>query len=284
MCVGQAYGSGDGARALLGADAVRPDERRRRRDSFRRDAAAYDALRPEYPAELLSEAMALAGLRPGDPVLEVGCGTGQATEWLADQGLHVVAVDRAEEMLALAKARVADRVSVDVRLADFETMPVEPRYRALVLATSYHWLDPRDRMERCAGHLRPGGALILLWHVHPLPFTGFFEDVQPVYERLVPEWAPPRTPGMVEARLQQICDDLAAGPFVNVERRAVDWSRSYTTEEYLRLMSTYSDHALLDEVVRTELFEAVAALIDRSYGGTVTRPYRSELVVSRRRD
>ncbi|HVS04739.1 MAG TPA: class I SAM-dependent methyltransferase [Candidatus Dormibacteraeota bacterium] len=49
---------------------------------------------------------ALDGMRPFDTVLELACGTGWWTQWLAHHARQVTAVDAAEEMLALNRERV----------------------------------------------------------------------------------------------------------------------------------------------------------------------------------
>jgi len=43
----------------------------------------YDRVRPAYPGELFADLVAITGLDRRSPVLEVGCGTGQATRSLA---------------------------------------------------------------------------------------------------------------------------------------------------------------------------------------------------------
>jgi len=267
---------------------VEREERERRRDTFLLDAAAYAAVRPGYPEELLDAGVELAGLRPGARLLEVGCGPGQATEQLARRGHTILALDRSEAMVGYARARLAAFPHVEVRPQGFEQMHPEPSWDGLVFATSYHWLDPADRVERCASFLRNGGGLVLLWHTHPAPFTGFFERVQPLYRSLVPEWEPPPSPGMAEERILRICDELVRsspeGPcsFWPPERRSHTWTRTFPRGEYLRLLCTYSDHILMPEATRAELLERIGRLIDEEFGGEVERPYRSELVVARR--
>ena len=53
---------------------------------FDEDAERYDRARPGYPAELFADLAAVTGLRPGDRVLEIGPGTGQATVPVAERG------------------------------------------------------------------------------------------------------------------------------------------------------------------------------------------------------
>src|SRR6266851_9377156 len=73
---------------------VRPDdERERLRHTFNRAAEIYDRVRPDYPEALFDELVALAGLAPGDHLVEVGCATGKATRPLARRGFRITCVE-----------------------------------------------------------------------------------------------------------------------------------------------------------------------------------------------
>jgi ubiquinone/menaquinone biosynthesis C-methylase UbiE len=56
------------------------------RSTFDRTALLYDKVRPGYPEELFEDVVSLSGVPAGGRVLEVGCGTGQATLPLARRG------------------------------------------------------------------------------------------------------------------------------------------------------------------------------------------------------
>jgi cyclopropane fatty-acyl-phospholipid synthase-like methyltransferase len=49
------------------------------RRAFETAADRYDATRPSYPDEIFNDLVSLAGLKPGDRLLEMGCATGKAT-------------------------------------------------------------------------------------------------------------------------------------------------------------------------------------------------------------
>jgi demethylmenaquinone methyltransferase/2-methoxy-6-polyprenyl-1,4-benzoquinol methylase len=86
---------------------------------------------------------ALDGMRPFGTVLELACGTGWWTQWLAQHARHVTAVDAAEEMLALNRERVK---AANVRhiLADVFSWKPGRQFDLVFFA---FWMShvPRDR-------------------------------------------------------------------------------------------------------------------------------------------
>src|SRR6187549_3838365 len=83
------------------------EEAGRLRVTFDEDAERYDRARPGYPTAVFDDLLALAGLGPGARVLEIGCGTGQATVPLAERGCEVVAVELGAQMAAVARSNLA---------------------------------------------------------------------------------------------------------------------------------------------------------------------------------
>ena len=77
------------------------------RFTFDSVAGLYNDARPLYPAALFADIMAFARLKAADRILEIGCGTGQATEGFARCDLSVLAVDPGAELIAVARERLA---------------------------------------------------------------------------------------------------------------------------------------------------------------------------------
>jgi SAM-dependent methyltransferase len=126
-------------------------------------AAEYDRHRPAYPDELIDQACRLAGIGSGDPVLEVGCGSGQLTRSLAGRGLQVTALEPGARLLSLARQNLAGAGDVKFVNARFEDARLaRGRFRAVFSASAFHWADPEVSWQRAADVLAPGGTLALV--------------------------------------------------------------------------------------------------------------------------
>src|SRR5215469_259146 len=126
-------------------------------------AAEYDRHRPAYPDELIDQACRVAGIARGDPVLEVGCGSGQLTCSLAGRGLRVTAVEPGTNLISLARRNLegaGEATFVNARFEDAQ-LPVA-RFRAVFAASAFHWVDPEVSWQRVADVLVPGGTLALV--------------------------------------------------------------------------------------------------------------------------
>src|SRR5258708_341731 len=176
--------------------------RERLRETFDDAAELYDRVRPGYPAALFADLADLAGLEPGSRVLEIGCGTGQATVPLAERGYAIVAVELGVGLAAVAWRKLAAYPSVTVVVSAFEDWPLPAqRFDAVVSATAFHWLDPAIRVSKSADALRAGGTLATVSTHHIAGGdTAFFAEAQKCYER----WDPATPPGLYLQRPDEI--------------------------------------------------------------------------------
>jgi SAM-dependent methyltransferase len=137
--------------------AAERERRRYQRRLFDTVAPLYAATRPGYPPELASCIVDTAGAEAGDPVLEVGCGTGQLTSALTPFGFALTAIDVGASLIELAQDRVA---GVAFRAVSFEEFDAGPGTFSLVVSgAAFHWIDPEVRFVKAARLLRPGGWL-----------------------------------------------------------------------------------------------------------------------------
>jgi SAM-dependent methyltransferase len=218
-------------------------------------------------------------------VLEIGCGTGQATVALAERGFGVVAVELGPALAAVARRNLAQFPSVEVVVAAFEDWPLPIQGFDLVLAaTAFHWLDPAVRVNRMADALRPGGALAIIATHHVAGGTqSFFVEAQSCYE----QWDPSTPPNLRLVPGDEIPTDTSeverSGRFEPVRVRRYEWEQAYSTATYRDVLLTYSDQRARPPEAGARLLECIAQLIDGRYGGSIRKRYMNELWVARLR-
>jgi len=167
-----------------------PESADPRIDFFNQLAPRWDQ-ECSHPEETLRRLADLDGRLPlvrGDHLLEIGCGTGQITGWLAAAVApgRVVAVDFAPEMLAQARRR---QVDADFLLLDICADQPRPAFFDTVFCFNAfpHFRDKPVALRHMALGLKPGGKLLMLHLVGSAEINAFHQSLTgPVSHDLLP--------------------------------------------------------------------------------------------------
>ena len=251
----------------------------------------YDRVRPSYPEELFADLVTVTGMGERSSVLEVGCGTGQATRSLAALGCSVTAIEPGPEMAALARQRIATFGNVEVETSTFEEWDDHGRrFDVLVSAAAWHWVDPLIGWQRAHDVLRPGGWMALLGHVvvRQPGEPEVYAETADLHERFSPgnpDWGHPPLADDVRTTNKEwgLVDDPGAlfGPTIVRWYPTVQWFNGDGFADLLRSTSLYRR---LDRDVREPLLDAIAERIRTRMGDRVSRRYLSNLRVGQRAD
>ncbi|MGH7920781.1 MAG: class I SAM-dependent methyltransferase [Candidatus Dormibacteraceae bacterium] len=256
------------------------------RGVFDAAAARYAAARPRYPSALFDELAALAGLRRGASILEIGCGPGIATRPLAERGYRVQALELGRAMAGVARRDLADLPNVQVEQGDFETWEARGATFDLVCAaTAWHWLDPAIAYPKAAALLNPGGALAF-WeasHAFPVDADPFFEEIQAVYDEIGEGMPGGWTPPPPDAAPTRVAEIEASGRFRVVGLRRYVWAQRYTADQYVALLDTFSGHISMAPDARAHLHSEIRRRLARRPDGSVLRHWLALLRVARPR-
>jgi trans-aconitate methyltransferase len=93
-----------------------------------------------FVAELGAAALDLLDPKPGERILDIGCGDGTLTERIADRGADVVGIDNSPEMVGAARAK-----GIDARLLDVAEMRFQVEFDAAFSNAVLHWVLDKDR-------------------------------------------------------------------------------------------------------------------------------------------
>jgi SAM-dependent methyltransferase len=228
---------------------------RARADSFGAAARVYDARRPRYPAELIDDLL----MQGAPTVLDVGAGTGIASEQLLDRGANVLGIEPDPRM-----AEVARDKGVPIEITTFENWkPAERRFDLVVFGQSFHWVNPEIALPKVHRLLHSGGRLALMWN-RLIPTQPTQRDLAETYRDYVDPSSPlvdGSSNGLdAEHRTEGLINSIAASGFT-VEERTYPRDDHYSTEEWLDLAFTYSNHLILAAEKAAELRSKLAERI-----------------------
>jgi ubiquinone/menaquinone biosynthesis C-methylase UbiE len=170
------------------------------------------------------------GIEPGMEVLDVGCGTGNATIPAARAGARVTGLDFSPDLLAIARERGADAmVEIDWVEGDAQQLPFEDASFDRVLSVFGHMFAPDQ--ERTAAEmrrvLRPAGAIAIACWTPEGSIGRMFRTIG----ELVPP-PPGAEPPILWGTEEHVRRLLGAADF---ERGEIEWSDE-SVESYARFM------------------------------------------------
>ena len=237
--------------------------------TFNTAATLYEEVRPGYPEELIQDVVDLSGLNDRSRILEVGCGTGKATRSFAERRYELVCLDIGADLIAVARERLKEFPNVSFMREAFETWKPKGGFDLIISATAFHWVDPKIRYLKASKVLKSDGFLAVFSNQHIRKEEGFFADVQSLYDQY---YLP-----LTTNRPTHTTNFPGVESFHSPIRRLYPWTRTYSSEQYIKLLSTYSDHIALPEENKRHLFEGITNLIKTKYSGQVTKHYEAVL-------
>ena len=251
------------------------------RFTFDQVASAYRASRPDYPDALVDDVVAYAGVKPGDAVLEIGCGTGQATKSFATRGLQIVAIDPGADMIREARETLANFDRVELIATTFEAYAWNTApFRLLIAAQSWHWVSPALRFVKAAQLLTHDGSLAVFGHVPtglPTPLREQFRDI--VLRHTGHSGPPPEAWYLPSGPFKGWFDESKM--FGPVAHRCYPWKWPHTTSSYLNFLGTRSDIRMLTPGIRAGLLNDISSAID-GHGGAFEVAYETHLYMASR--
>ena len=114
------------------------------------------AANARFVSDLGQPVLDLLAVRPGERVLDVGCGDGALTAKIEHAGATVVGLDPAPDFVAAAVAR-----GLDARQIDAQALPFDGEFDAVFTNAVLHWIPDLDAALRGIRRaLRPAGRFV----------------------------------------------------------------------------------------------------------------------------
>ncbi len=204
-------------------------------------SSLYEKARTSYPQALIDEIITYSKLQKGSKILDIGCGSGQATLLFAQQGFNVTGLDINSELLSIAKEKCVDNSSVTFELGSFEEIAFPSHsFDAIVCGMAWHWLTPATRYEKAFEVLKKQGTLALFWSYQQKEKSQFVQEIGVILEKFGGANAGP-TGHRVKIIAEQDYNRLINHPqFTSVEKKEFYEIVDFTKERYIDLVLTYA--------------------------------------------
>lgn len=162
-------------------------------------ADIYAQSRPSYPDEALDFIVEHCGLRAGDTMLDVGCGTGISTRLFAQRDLQLIGIEPNDDMRLKAESdhtgfkyqpmylkATAEQTGMNANSAN-----------AILCAQAFHWFNHVVCLAEFNRVLKPSGYVALMWNERDEadPFTNAYGDVLREWPETKSVEVPRRTAG-----------------------------------------------------------------------------------------
>jgi len=121
------------------------------------NAELYDS-KCDFVFQYGESVLELLDVKPGERILDLGCGTAHLTNKVKDHGAEVIGIDASEDMVAKAKESFR---SIDFRVADAADFHFDEPFDAVFSNAVLHWVHKADEAIKCVyDSLKPGGRFV----------------------------------------------------------------------------------------------------------------------------
>ena len=121
------------------------------------NAELYDS-KHDFVFQYGESVLELLDIKPGERVLDLGCGTGHLTSKIREHGADVKGIDASEDMIAKAKEGFP---GIDFEVADAADFHFDESFDAVFSNAVLHWIHKADEAIKCVyDNLKPSGRFV----------------------------------------------------------------------------------------------------------------------------
>ena len=213
----------------------------------------FDTYRPRYSTKLFADLIAYAEIEPGKSVLELGPGTGQATEPILHTGCDYHAIELGEHLADMMRRKYGKYPNFHLVNDDFITYDFGgQRFDMIYSAATIQWIPEEIAFSKTFELLKPGGtlAMMLIRGDYKTPNEDLYNQIQKVYSA----YFKPETEYKHGAFPYSNAPNYGYADF---EKREYDGKRELTADEYVAFSGTHCDHIVIPEPYKSKLFSGL---------------------------
>lgn len=236
----------------------------------------FDKWRFNYCNELFNDVIAYSGLDDKKAALEIGPGTGQATEPILKTGCSYLAIELGENFAQDMKRKFDSYDNFQIVNADFETYNFgKNRFDLVYSAATIQWIPEELAFTKIHNMLKSDGTLAMFFTVtdDKTPNEALYKKIQEVYD----EYFKPETP----YNLHFECSNAINYGFINFEHHEYYETIEYNADEYVSFISIMAPHLTLPEPYKSKFYAGIRDAI-LSFGNKIVLKNTITLYLTRK--
>lgn len=213
----------------------------------------FDKYRPRYCTELFNELIAYAQIAENKTVLELGPGTGQATDPILNTGCQYTGIELGENFAGKLQEKYSaftnfHLINDDFLIHDFG----DQKFDMIYSAATIQWMPEKEAFTKTFELLKPGGVLAMMYTFgeYKTPNPQLYENIQKIYSEHF-------RPAMEYKHGRFRYDHAKDYGFIDWEVREYPGVRVFTADEYVAMCGTHCDHIVIPEPHRTPFFSGL---------------------------
>lgn len=226
------------------------------RKTFDRIPESFDKYRPRYCEELFRELITACDLNADKKVLEIGPGTGQATEPVLKTGCDYTAIELGENFTFFMQEKFGAYPNFKIVNADFEKYEFEKNsYDLVYSAATIQWIPEKTAFTKTYEILKPGGylAMFMTRSDERSADAELADEIDRVYEKYF------KVKQKYNCKL--IYENVLNYGYVNWKYTEWKKERVLSAEEYISYISTHCEHITLEEPHKSDFYEGIRKAI-----------------------
>ncbi len=251
-------------------------------EMFNQAAEYYDKYRPGYPKDIMDSLISFTGITEGSDLLEIGCGSGKATEQLVGNGFNILGIDPGEDLVRIGNERFKNE-NVNFVKGRFEEYDFgQKRFDVVYAAQSFHWVPQPIGYQKCADILKDNGYLSLFWNMYVLNDNDTDKELLEISNRYggIADFV---TETECERRIDSIVSRIVDSNLFEtptVIRKL--WQQNYTVDEFYGFALTGNRFMQNSDDDKQKAYNDIVTLAEKN-NGIIKRPYLCVLYIAKKK-
>jgi SAM-dependent methyltransferase len=256
---------------------------RKESEMFNLTADYYDRYRPCYPKAIISTLLRETNLNDRSVLLEIGAGSGKATELLADINCSICCVEPGPALVAKGNDRFKNYPKITFECARFEEFKSKTNYYDMICSfQAFHWVPQPIGYQKCAAELKETGHLALVWNMY-ITYDNDLDNELLSISSKHGGFADFLSEKKCEERIASIVERIDSSALFNkvhVFRKI--WEQAYTADDYYGFCLTGNSFVQKSDNEKKAAYIDICRLAEK-HGGKIIRPYLCVLYLASKR-